>query len=128
MPVLALLFIAVPFLELYLLFQVGDLIGWLPTLALLVLISVLGAALVKREGLGVWKRANERLRAGQMPGRELLDGVMILFAGALLLTPGFFSDLVAILLLLPPVRAVLRTSVGGFLAKRAEVRVVGRRW
>lgn len=128
MPVLALLFIAVPFLELYLLFQVGDLIGWLPTLALLVVVSVVGAALVKREGLSVWKRANDRLRMGEIPGRELLDGVMILFAGALLLTPGFFSDFVAVLLLLPPVRAVLRTSVGGFLARRAQVRVVGRGW
>lgn len=127
---LALLFVAVPFVELFVIIQVGQAVGVLPTLAMLIVVSVVGAKLVKREGLGVWRRANERLQAGQMPGKELLDGVMILFAGALLLTPGFISDLVGILLLLPPVRAGLRTTVAGMLAKRAHVRIgrIGGPW
>lgn len=127
---LALLFVAVPFVELFVIIQVGQAVGVLPTLAMLIVVSVVGAKLVKREGLGVWRRANERLQAGQVPGKELLDGVMILFAGALLLTPGFISDLVGILLLLPPVRAGLRTTVAGMLAKRAHVRIgrLGGRW
>ena len=119
---LALLFIAVPFVELFIILRVGAELGWGITLAALILISIIGARLVKREGLAVWRRANERLRTGQMPAKELLDGVMILFAGALLLTPGFLSDVVGILLLLPPIRATLRSTVAGLLARRVQVR------
>jgi UPF0716 protein FxsA len=77
-----------------------------------------GAWLVKREGLGVLHRARQRLDAGAVPGRELVDGVMILFAGALLLTPGFLTDVVGILLLLPPVRATLRVAASRTLQRR----------
>jgi UPF0716 protein FxsA len=120
---LALLFLVVPFAELYVLIRVGQWIGALPTIALLVLVSVLGAWLVKREGMGVLRRAQARVDAGQVPGRELVDGVLILFAGALLITPGFLSDVVGVLLLLPPVRAALRGRTLRMLQRRAGVRV-----
>lgn len=116
--VIALLFLVVPFVELFVLLQVGQAIGVLDTIALLVLVSVVGAWLVKREGLGVLRRARQRAASGAVPGRELVDGVLILFAGALLLTPGFVTDLVAILLLLPPVRAGLRGSTVRWLRYR----------
>ncbi len=108
---LALVFLVVPIIELVVIIQVGQVIGAWYTVALLVAISVVGAWLVKREGLGVIRRFRRQLEAGSIPGREIVDGVLILFAGALLLTPGFLTDLFGILLLVPPVRAVIRTAV-----------------
>ncbi|HUQ39161.1 MAG TPA: FxsA family protein [Acidimicrobiales bacterium] len=127
---LALMFLIVPFVELFVLLQVGSAIGLLPTVVLLVLVSIVGAGLVKREGLGVLRRAQQRIDAGQVPGRELVDGVLILFAGALLLTPGFLTDVFGVLLLLPPVRAVVRGSATRFLTRRSAVLRLGRvdRW
>ena len=121
--VLALLFLVVPFVELFVLIQVGQAIGTLPTIALLVVVSIVGAWLVKREGLGVVRRAQEQMRRGQVPGRELVDGVLILFAGALMLTPGFFTDIFGIALLIPPVRAALRTLASAQLSRRAALRL-----
>lgn len=125
MPVLFLLFLAVPFVELFVILQVGRAIGALNTIAVLILVSVVGAWLVKREGLGVLRRAQERMSRGAVPGRELVDGVLILFAGALLLTPGFVTDAVAVLLLLPPVRATVRAAATRRLRRRAEFRGFG---
>ena len=127
MGLLFLLFLIVPFLELYVLIQVGQVIGALPTIALLIAVSVVGAWLVKREGFATLGRARERIDAGQMPGRELVDGVLILVAGALLVSPGFLTDVAGVLLLLPPVRATLRGATVGWLARRAGVRL-DRRW
>jgi UPF0716 protein FxsA len=76
---------------------------------------------VKREGLGVWRRAQRQLDMGSVPGRELVDGILVLAAGALLLTPGFVSDCVGILLLLPPVRAAIRAVVVRRLRRRVVV-------
>ena len=118
---LVLLFLVVPFVELFVILRVGDALGVVNTIALLILVSLVGGWLVKREGVGVLVRAQRRVQAGEIPGRELLDGVLILFAGALLMTPGFVTDVVGILLLLPPVRANLRSSVVRFLARRADV-------
>ncbi len=118
---LALLFLAVPFVELYVILQVGQAIGAVSTIGLLVLVSVSGAWLVKREGLGVLRRAQDQVRAGMVPGRELIDGVMILFAGALLITPGFLTDLVGIFLLVPPVRAALRGLAARRLAHQITI-------
>lgn len=120
--VLFLLFLIVPFVELYVILQVGQQLGVGSTIGLLILMSVLGAALVKREGLGVLRRAQQRVNAGQVPGRELLDGVMILFAGALLLTPGFLTDVFGITLLIPPIRAALRGGAIRVLRKRVMFR------
>ncbi len=119
--VLALLFLVVPFLELYVLIQVGQAIGALPTIALLVLVSAAGAWLVKREGLSTMRRAQAQLREGRVPTSELVDGVLILFAGALLVSPGFVTDLAGILLLVPPVRLALRAAARRRLARRAGV-------
>ena len=108
---LFLLFLVLPIAELAVILQVGQLIGPWYTILLLLAVSAAGAWLVKREGLGVVRRFRRQLDAGALPGKELADGVLILFAGALLLTPGFITDCFGLLLLLPPVRAVIRASV-----------------
>ena len=118
---LALLFLVVPFVELYVLIQVGQAIGALPTIAILVVDSLVGAWLVKREGLAVLRRAQEQVQRGVVPGTELVDGVLILFAGALMLTPGFITDVLAIFLLIPPVRVVVRRLMATQLARRATL-------
>jgi len=115
------LFILVPIAELAVIIQVGHVIGVLDTLALLVLVSVTGAWLVKREGLAVLRRIQRQLDAGVVPGSELLDGALILLAGVLMLTPGFITDVVGILLLLPPVRAGVRRAVRHRLARRVAL-------
>lgn len=111
MALIALLFLVAPLVELYVIVQVAQSFGILETLAALVLVSIGGALLVKHQGLAVWRRFNETLARGQVPHAEIVDGVLVLGAGALLLAPGFVSDALGILLLLPPVRALLRTSV-----------------
>lgn len=119
--VLVLLFLVVPLAELYVIIQVGQAFGALNTIALLIIISAVGAWLVKREGMSVWKRFQRQIEAGAVPGKEIADGVMILFAGALLMSPGFLTDLLGIALLLPPVRAVIRGVLMKQAAKRAGI-------
>jgi UPF0716 protein FxsA len=121
LPVLVALFIGVPFAEIYVLLQVGHAVGVVNTLGLLVLISVVGAWLAKREGLGVLRRMQRSIDSGRVPGTELVDGFLILLAGALMLTPGFLTDIVAILLLLPPVRAVVRREIRRRVARRIQI-------
>jgi UPF0716 protein FxsA len=106
--VLVLIFIVVPILELYVLIQIGQAIGILPTIALLILDSVLGAVLMRSQGRAAWMRFNRAIAEGRVPGREAIDGVLVIFGGALLLTPGFLSDILGLILLLPPTRAVIR--------------------
>ncbi len=118
LPVLLLIFVVVPIVELYVIIQVGQALGVLNTIVLLLLVSVVGSWLVKREGLAVWRRFQEQVQAGVAPGREIADGVMILIAGALLISPGFATDIFGVLLLLPPVRAAVRAG----LARRARNR------
>lgn len=101
---LALLFVAVPLLELFLLIRLGGAIGLLPTLALCVLTGVAGAWLARREGLRALWSFQQRLARGGVPGRALMDGLCILLGGALLLTPGLLTDVVGFSLLLPPSR------------------------
>ena len=120
--VLFVLFIAVPIAELFTFVRVSDAIGFWNSLGLIVLISMLGAALVKREGLKVWRRFSEQVQAGQMPSREIADGVCLLAAGALMLTPGFLTDIVGLLLLAPPSRAIARR----WLMKRQGLGGLGR--
>lgn len=105
---LILLFIVVPILELYVIIQVGQAIGVLPTLILLLADAILGSWLLKREGRGAWRRFNEALAARRFPGKEVADGVLIVIGGTLLLTPGFLTDVFGLLLLLPPTRAIAR--------------------
>ena len=115
------IFIGVPFAEIYVLLQVGHVIGVFNTLALLVIISVVGAWLAKREGLGVIRRMQRSIEAGRVPGAEVVDGFLILLAAALMLTPGFLTDIVAIFLLLPPVRAVVRRELRRRFARRIQI-------
>jgi UPF0716 protein FxsA len=107
--VLVVFFIVVPIAELYVLWQIGSAIGILPTIALLILDSVLGAALMRSQGRAAWRRFNRALAEGRVPGREVMDGALVIFGGALLLTPGFLSDFLGLILLLPPTRAVVRS-------------------
>ncbi len=117
---LVLIFIVVPIAELYVLIQIGQAIGVLPTIALLFLDSILGATLMRQQGRAVWLRFNRALAEGRMPGREVIDGVLVIFGGALLLTPGFLSDILGVVLLLPPTRALVRA----LLVRRFGARLV----
>jgi UPF0716 protein FxsA len=119
---LAVLFLVVPLVELFVLIQVGQVIGVWNTIGLLIVMSVLGGWLMKREGLGVIRRIRASLDAGRVPGTELVDGFLILLGGALMLTPGFVSDALGMLLLVPPVRAVVR----GIAARRFTILAVDR--
>jgi UPF0716 protein FxsA len=124
--VLALLFLLVPVAELYVIYQVGDAIGVLWTFLLLAADSLLGSLLLKSQGRVVWSRFNDNLAQGRMPHREVIDGVLVIFGGAFLITPGFITDVVGLTLLVPPTRAVVRR----FLVRRLGRRVMvggGRR-
>lgn len=109
--VMLLVFVIVPIVELYVILQVGQLLGVLPTIGLLVAVGVSGAWLVKREGLGVWRRVQRQLERGELPTAEVVDGFLILTAGALMLTPGFITDVVGLVLLVPPGRALVRAAL-----------------
>lgn len=109
------LFLVVPLLDLFVLVTLGGRLGFWPTVGLVVATALLGAWLAKREGLAAVRRVQARLASGALPGPELLDGLIILFSGALLLTPGFLTDFVGLLGLLPPTRALLRERVGAAL-------------
>lgn len=121
---LALLFLLVPLAELYVLVQVSHHIGVGTSLVLLVLVSVAGAALAKRAGLGVWRRLQSSLQQGRVPSAEVVEGFLVLLAGALLLTPGFLTDAVALGLLLPPTRMAVRALLLRQI-RRGTTRVVG---
>lgn len=113
MPLLVLLFIVLPIAELYVIIQVGQAIGIVPTLALLLVDGFLGAALARSQGRAAWRRFNEAVAAGRPPAKEVFDGAAIVFGGALMLSPGFITDVFAIALLLPPTRALLRRFAVG---------------
>jgi UPF0716 protein FxsA len=121
---LVLLFIVVPIVEIYVIIQVGQAIGALPTIAILLLDSVLGSMLLRAQGRAVWRRFNEALAAGRMPHREVVDGVLVIFGGAFLITPGFITDVVGVVLLLPPTRALVRAWLARRLSRRVSVGVV----
>jgi UPF0716 protein FxsA len=122
LPALIALFIVVPFAELYLIVEVvGELIGPVWTILLLAASSVLGSVLLRSQGRTVWRRFNEALSAGRMPHREVMDGVLVIFGGAFLITPGFLTDFVGLALLIPPTRAVVRRQVARRLGRRVEV-------
>jgi UPF0716 protein FxsA len=119
---LALIFLVVPIAELYAIYLVGDAIGVLPTFLLLAADSLLGSLLLRSQGRSVWQRFNEALTEGRMPHREVLDGVLIIFGGAFLITPGFITDVVGLGLLIPPTRAIVRRLLVRRLGRRVEAR------
>jgi UPF0716 protein FxsA len=118
--VLLIAVVGVPILEIYVALQVAHQIGWLATVALLVLLAASGPWIVRRQGLGIWRRAQQRARAGDVPGREMMDGILLLAAGVLLTLPGFVTAAFGILLLLPPVRALLRGAAGAWFVRQAR--------
>jgi UPF0716 protein FxsA len=105
---LVLLFILVPIAELYVIIKIGGVIGILPTLALLVADALLGSFLLRQQGRAAWVRFNRALAENRLPHKEVFDGVLIVFGGALLLTPGFITDIFGLVLLIPPTRALVR--------------------
>lgn len=111
-------FVIVPLVEVYVLIQVGQVIGGWWTIALLIVAGVLGSWLMKHEGGRAWAALRDALASGRMPAREIADGALILIGGTLMLTPGFVSDLVAMFLILPVTRPI---------ARRALTRVVTRK-
>ena len=111
MPLLIALFIVVPIVELWAIIQVGGLIGVGPTIALLLLDSLLGAYLLRQQGRLSWARFRQTLSSGRVPAKETADGGLVIFGGALLLTPGFVTDIVGLLMLIPGTRAIIRRIV-----------------
>jgi UPF0716 protein FxsA len=111
--------IAVPVIELYVIVQVGQEIGVLTTLALLVVVSLSGAWLLRQQGTATWRRLQATLQRGEMPTREVTDGALILLGGALLLTPGFVTDAVGLALLVPVTRTVVKGVARRFLGRMA---------
>jgi UPF0716 protein FxsA len=116
-----LLIVLVVIAEVYVFLQVVHHLGVLAALALLLLISASGPWLVRRTGIGVWRRARGRLQDGELPGREMVDGVLLFAAGVLLTLPGFITGAAGALLLLPPVRALVRWLGARSLARRVVI-------
>src|SRR3954470_7683098 len=125
LPLLFLLFIVVPLAELYVIIQVGQLIGVLPTIALLLLDSILGTILMRSQGRLAWRRFTATTQAGRPPAREVIDGALVLLGGAFLLTPGFLTDILGFALLLPPTRALVRRILARRLVHRMTASLTG---
>jgi UPF0716 protein FxsA len=117
------LFIGLPILEIYVIIQVGQAIGALPTIALLILDSLFGAWLMRSQGRAVWRRFAAALEEGRPPAREVLDGALVIVGGALQLAPGFVTDAFGFFLVIPPTRALVRRALVRRLARRGAMRV-----
>ncbi len=118
MALLVILFIVVPIAELFVIVEVGSLIGVWPTIALLLADALLGALLLRHQGRGAWRRFNAAIAERRFPGREVADGAMIVIGGTLLLTPGFITDVFGIVFLVPPTRAIVRRLGRGYFTRR----------
>jgi UPF0716 protein FxsA len=121
MAILVALFIVVPIVELYVIIQIGSAIGVWPTIALLLADAVLGSLLLRHQGRGAWQRFNAALAERRFPGREVADGLLIAVGGTLLLTPGFVTDILGAIFLIPPTRAIVRRLLRGYMGKRFAV-------
>ncbi|WP_310963456.1 FxsA family protein [Nocardioides terrisoli] len=115
-------FIAVPVLEIWVIIQVGEVIGAWWTILLLIADGVFGSWLVKHEGRRAWTALRMTLQAGRMPARELADGILILIGGTLMISPGFVSDVFGMLCILPFTRPVGRRLLAGFVSRRLVMR------
>ncbi len=118
---LLILFITIPLIELFIFLTLGDQIGLLPTIGIIVVTGFLGAYLTKRQGFKALAKYQEAVHAGRLPHKEVVDGLMILVAGAVLLTPGFLTDAIGFALLLPVVRDQVRVLFGKYLKGRVTV-------
>jgi UPF0716 protein FxsA len=115
---LVLIFIVVPIAELYVIIKVGEAIGLVPTLVLLLADALLGSILLRYQGRAAWIRFNRALAEGRVPHKEVFDGVLVIMGGALLLTPGFLTDILGLILLIPPTRALVRAMSSRFVRRR----------
>jgi UPF0716 protein FxsA len=128
---LLLLFTIVPLIELYLLIKIGGVIGVVPTIAIVIGTGVLGAWLARWQGLAVLRRISDEMAAGRLPTDALIDGLLILVAAAVLLTPGLLTDTLGFVLLVPPSRAFVRKVVAAAIARRvpdARPDVIDAEW
>jgi UPF0716 protein FxsA len=124
---LLLIFTLIPVVEIYVLFRVHALIGLGPTIAMILLTGVAGAYLARTQGLEILARIRSELAAGRAPGEELLDGALVLAGGVVLLTPGFCTDVIGFLLLVPFTRLRLKRIVGRYFRKLAQSGRIGIR-
>ena len=120
-------FLVVPIVEIYVLIQVGQVIGPWWTVLLLIADSIFGSWLLKREGMRAWRALQDALGEGRMPARELADAALIVFGGALMITPGFVSDVFGLVAILPVTRPLARRALTAFVARRVTVVRNGRR-
>ena len=118
---LVLLFIVVPIAELYVIIQVGEWIGVWPTLLLLLLDAVVGSWLLKHEGRAAWRRFNQALAERRIPAKEVADGFLVILGGALLIAPGFITDIFGVLFLIPPTRALARKVLHRWTVGRVAI-------
>ena len=119
--VLVLAFILLPIVEIYVIIQVGQVIGAWWTVALLIADSIAGSWLVRREGRRTWRALRSALDSGRMPATELADGALVLIGGTLMVTPGFVTDIAAALMILPFTRPLFRNLLSRFVAARLVV-------
>lgn len=115
---LFLIFAIIPVIELALLIKIGSVIGTLNTIIIVILTAIVGAYMVKLEGMAVMYRIQENMQQGTFPAEELINGMMILMAGVLLLTPGFFTDVIGFLMVFPVSRGVIKRIAGRYIKKR----------
>ncbi len=111
MPYALLLFVAMPIIEIAVLLRVGSALGWLPTLAVVIVTAILGTAMLRQQGLATMATARQRLDAGEMPAQQLLEGMLLLVGGVLLLTPGFVTDAFGFACLVPWTRRWLSARI-----------------
>lgn len=107
LPIALALFILTPLIEIYLFIKVGTAIGALPTILLILVTAVIGVAMLRQQGLSTFQKVQTQMQHGEIPAVGMLEGMMLFFAGALLLTPGFFTDTIGFILLVPPLRKAL---------------------
>jgi UPF0716 protein FxsA len=125
LPLILLVFVAAPIVELTILIKLGNWIGWLPTLALVFGAGLAGAAVARIEGWKAALRLRQQLASGVLPAAEMFDGLLIGAAGLLLLLPGFVSDILGLALLVPPVRKFVRTSLMRWVRAHVRVQTIG---
>lgn len=119
---LLLLFIFIPVIEIALLIEVGSIIGTANTIAVILLTAIIGAYMVKHEGLGVMSRIQQSMNQGIFPAEEMINGMMILVSGALLLTPGFFTDVIGFLMVIPVTRNLIKSVARRIIEKKISSR------
>ncbi len=118
---LLLAFSVIPLVELYLIITIGGILGALPTIALVIVTAVAGASLARQQGMVTLLRVREKTDRGEMPGEEMVDALLIFIAGVVLLTPGFLTDAIGLLLLVPAIRRRFRIWLQGQLQSRLVI-------